>query len=1060
MSRALAIAEASDYIEAFDRAIQESAADYTDWGWNTIAGRGDAATTYTGGQRGARYWRGTPSIYDRDEGRYFPYYTEEQDLDEMRNKARFLGTFTAIATGAMQALSVYTMGGEWEYKFAGKKDAPQQPSKELLAELNAVLLATLDRNQWIGDFDCELHDESREAGDTVVSGYKSPDGICDFRRLDADQLKRPANETKLNNWLDVSPKNSWTFGVHTIWDERMRRIDHERAIGFHICFDDGGREWDYLPAWPQQHGDETLCDKFGHLIKRNTPRKAKRGLTDYWPVQTDMERDAKLSTNLAVGAAVLAGIPWFENHKKGTNRDQAQAGMAAGLSNYSRAVAANRLATLGDGRTVQHREPGTVVKSSDGIERTMGPLGQVRQPIYIEVCQHLRRSIGLRWLMPEYMISGDASNANFSSTLVSESPFVKAREADQRFYIAHFKAMLWKAIKVAFDHGRFAKFANLNFAGIVALCDLQIQPPMVASRDKTAQLAELDQLWQAGLLKGNEYRIDLKREPKPEYEEKTYSPQMLPGQLEQGLANVGRGEQPPPRAAGEPAKPDKPEGGGEPTPQPKPAGDRQGQLRAEAFSRAVENARTIEEARAIAGRFRSVTLENCGTGAGGFQAGNDCQCDGEGCAGGGEADDAKGGKQTESPEFKKWFGDSKVVDADGKPLRVFHGTSDDFDSFNLDHKNRKDTGWLGTGVYLTTSPEIAASYANLKPGYAEKNVMPLYAKVENPYYASIKDKQRLQIISNKSLSEGRAAADAWTSELKAKGHDGVILRFKESEVNKTNASDEIVVFSPSAVKSATGNRGTFDPDSDKITEGRWITLNGGSGKDGDGGTRVYVDDDGEVAAGPKGLKGKDLDDAGSGKNPPAKPATPKQAAKPKTASAPTSTVPKSADPQAIASKYEGWADSLDGSERKALGMMGTAAYAQVVGSLRYNEETPATKKIVAAFDSAIDKAPPLESETTVFRGDTRKIKATVGKTIVDRSFMSTSLDANVANDYAAGMGKGGTVYTIKLPKGSKAAYVDKWAGHKEMLLPRGSKLKVTRVVDRDGVRQIEAELVQ
>lgn len=681
MSRALAIAEASDFIEAFDRAIQESASDYTDWGWRTVAGLGDASATFTGGQRGARYWRGTPAIYDRDDGRYFPFYTEEQDLDEMRNKARFLGTFTAIATGAMQALSVYTMGGEWEYKFAGKKDAQQQPSKELLAELNAILLATLDRNQWIGDFDCELHDESREAGDTLIAGYKSPDGICDFRRLDADQLKAPANESKLNNWLDVAPKNSWSFGVHTIWDERMRRIDHERAIGFHICFDDGGREWDYLPAWPQPHGEESLCNKFGHLIKRNVPRKAKRGLTDYWPVQTDMERDAKLSTNLAVGAAVLAGIPWFENHKKGTNRDQAQAGMAAGLSNYSRAVAANRLATLGDGRTVQHREPGTVVKSSDGVERTMGPLGQVRQPIYIEVCQHLRRSIGLRWLMPEYMISGDASNANFSSTLVSESPFVKAREADQRFYIAHFKAMLWKAIKVAFDHGRFAKFANLNFAGIVAICDLQIQPPMVASRDKTAQLAELNQLWQAGLLKGNEYRIDLKREPKPEYEEKTYSPQMLPGQLEQGLASFGRGNQPPPGAAGQPAKPepkpDKPEGGGEPNPQPKPAGDRKEQLRAEAFSRAVEGARTIEEARAIAGRFR-VTLENCGTGAGGFQPGNDCQCDdcGGGGGGGGAVDNAPSFTKNTTEETKAAFRTVLKKAGANAPAVVIAGESD------------------------------------------------------------------------------------------------------------------------------------------------------------------------------------------------------------------------------------------------------------------------------------------------------------------------------------------------------------------------------------------------
>ncbi len=170
----------------------------------------------------------------------------------------------------------------------------------------------------------------------------------------------------------------------------------------------------------------------------------------------------------------------------------------------------------------------------------------------------------------------------------------------------------------------------------------------------------------------------------------------------------------------------------------------------------------------------------------------------------------------DTPEFKAWFGESKVADAEGKPLRVYHGTSDDFDSFNLDHKNRKDTGWLGTGVYLTTSQDIASSYANLKPGYAGKNVMALYAKVENPYYATIKDKQRLQLISNRSLAEGREAADAWTAELKAKGHDGVILRFNESEVGKANASEEIVVFSPSAVKSATGNSGKFDPNDPSI----------------------------------------------------------------------------------------------------------------------------------------------------------------------------------------------------------------------------------------------------
>ena len=866
--------DVADFVDAIDRRIQESI-ENTDYGWNTVATRGDASATYTGGQSGAKWWRSTPQIYDLDEGRYYPYYVEERDLEEMRAKARHLGTFTSVATGALQALSVYTMGGEWEYKFAGKRDAPQQPSPQLLAELNAVLQAILERNQWLGDLDCEIHDTSRQDGDVVVSGYAAPDGICDFRRLSADLCKQPANPKRLNDWLDVSPQNSWTFGVHTIYDERMRRIDHERAIGLHIVYDDGGKNWDYLPAWPQQHGDDTLCGKFGHLIKRNTPRSAKRGITDYWPVQTDLEREAKLSENLAVGAAVMASIPWFENYAKGTTRDQAEAAMTRGLDTYEKAIANSRGRNITETRNVQTRAPGTIVKASQGIERTMGPLGQVRQPIYIEVCQHLLRSVGLRWLMPEYMISGDASNANFASTLVSESPFVKARECDQRFYLAHFKAILWKAIKVAYDRGRFQKFP-INFAGIVALCDLQIQPPMVASRDKANHLAELNQLWTAGLLNGNEYRLDLKREPKPEYEEKTYEAPMLPGQIQNGLAAMATGGDQPPGEdgpSGQPAKPEAPKpGGGQGDKAGPPAGpDRKEQLRAEAFTRAIESAQTLGEARAIAGRFR-VAVENCGTGAGGFQAGNDCQC--EDCAGGGDGDEPKGDKQTDTPEFKAWFGDSKVVDDDGKPKRFYHGTlAGEFEAFDKDLvKSRFPYSF---GIHFTDRPTEADAYAkdDLDPaapypqGGAVKPVFlqakrPLLITTDQPTASTEADFNRAEIISKLVSAMDRGEP-----------YDSVIIKTARTD---EWAGSNVIVFKPTQIKSATGNRGTFDPDSPKITEGRWITLNGGSGEDGNGGSRVYIDDGGEVQAGPAALKGKELDDAPSGGKPAGKPAPAKQ----------------------------------------------------------------------------------------------------------------------------------------------------------------------------------------
>lgn len=39
-----------------------------------------------------------------------------------------------------------------------------------------------------------------------------------------------------------------------------------------------------------------------------------------------------------------------------------------------------------------------------------------------------------------------------------------------------------------------------------------------------------------------------------------------------------------------------------------------------------------------------------------------------------------------TPEFKNWFKDSKIVDADGNPLVLYHGTERDFDTFDFQAK--------------------------------------------------------------------------------------------------------------------------------------------------------------------------------------------------------------------------------------------------------------------------------------------------------------------------------------------------------------------------------------
>ena len=75
-----------------------------------------------------------------------------------------------------------------------------------------------------------------------------------------------------------------------------------------------------------------------------------------------------------------------------------------------------------------------------------------------------------------------------------------------------------------------------------------------------------------------------------------------------------------------------------------------------------------------------------------------------------------GGKQTDTPEFKRWFGDSKVVDKKGKPQIVYHGTPNvRFDTFNLpkdDLDNGHNSLLYGPGHYFTDNENIAQGYAD------------------------------------------------------------------------------------------------------------------------------------------------------------------------------------------------------------------------------------------------------------------------------------------------------------------------------------------------------------
>ena len=73
----------------------------------------------------------------------------------------------------------------------------------------------------------------------------------------------------------------------------------------------------------------------------------------------------------------------------------------------------------------------------------------------------------------------------------------------------------------------------------------------------------------------------------------------------------------------------------------------------------------------------------------------------------------------------RWFGNSKVVDKNGNPLIVYHGSNVKFDTFRTGENQY---------VYFTTDINLADKYAThrAKKTNSEKTIYEVYLKIEKP----------------------------------------------------------------------------------------------------------------------------------------------------------------------------------------------------------------------------------------------------------------------------------------------------------------------------------------
>ena len=174
--------------------------------------------------------------------------------------------------------------------------------------------------------------------------------------------------------------------------------------------------------------------------------------------------------------------------------------------------------------------------------------------------------------------------------------------------------------------------------------------------------------------------------------------------------------------------------------------------------------------------------------------------------------------QAETPEFKKWFGDSKVVDDYGNPLVVYHGSPDarfveqDGIFKNLNERYGQSGGTRA--FWFAKDRSVAATYADDRRAFdyqnAESGIVSAYLRLQNPLIVE---------AGGKSWREAQALGK--TSDVieqaRSQGRDGVIIRdvrdnysSLDKKAGRDQATDTYVVFASNQIKSATNNAGTFD----------------------------------------------------------------------------------------------------------------------------------------------------------------------------------------------------------------------------------------------------------
>jgi capsid protein len=385
------------------------------------------------------WWSPVGSTVDGLAGRGDAPFSE-QALSELRGQCRRLAASNEFAINGLENRISYIVwpGHSYRATICKGRDA----SCDVALQVQNVIEQFIEENRWQLRQQEIVRRMDRD-GEAFLRFFADRDGLTRVRFIEPEQVLTPVH---------LAGDSSSSFGIQTDAD------DVEHVLGYFV---DG----ESIDAADVQHR------------RANVDFNVKRGLPLYTPVRKNLRRAERLLRNMSVVAEIQSAIALIRKHR-GASR--------SGIEQFV-AADADATSTNGSGRTRHYSQygPGTILDAPAGLEYDF-PAQGLDASSFVAVLQAELRAIAARLVMPEFMFTSDASNANFASTMVAEGPAIRMFERLQASLIEQDRAVMWRVIENAITAGALP-------ANVRDVVEIQIIPPSLHVRDHLKQ-AQVDRI--------------------------------------------------------------------------------------------------------------------------------------------------------------------------------------------------------------------------------------------------------------------------------------------------------------------------------------------------------------------------------------------------------------------------------------------------------------------------------------------------------------------------------------------------------------------------------------